>query len=129
MDEKRSNALSPRQSKVISILVQARNIEDGAKRAGISKTTIYKWLHLPIFREELSRQKNEVMDVALEDLKTHVQKAVEVLGALLSSDSEAIRRYTANDILMHALKTKELQEIENRLSGIERIVYEKRTFK
>ena len=89
MDEKRSNALIPRQSRVIAVLVQARNIEDGAKRAGVSKTTVYKWMRITSFREELTRRKNEVMDVTLEDLKTHVQKAAEVLGALLSSDSEA----------------------------------------
>jgi uncharacterized protein YerC len=129
MDENRSESLSPRQSKVISILIQARTIEDGAKKAGVSKTTIYKWMHITSFREELTRRKNEVMDVALEDLKTHVKKAVEVLGALLNSDSEAIRRYVANDILTHALKAKELQDIEERLSGIERIVCEKRTYK
>ena len=49
MDEKRLNSLSTRQSRVITVLVQARNIEDGAKRAGISKTTIYKWLRQPPF--------------------------------------------------------------------------------
>jgi hypothetical protein len=129
MDENRPNSLSPRQSRVISILVQARNIEDGAKRAGISKTTIYKWLRLPVFREELARQKNDIMQVGLENLKSQVEKAVSVLAALLDSESEAIRRYVANDILTHALKAKELQDIEERLCGIERIVYEKRTYR
>ncbi len=129
MDEKRLNSLSTRQSRVITVLVQARNIEDGAKRAGISKTTIYKWLRQPPFREELTRRKNELMDVAVENLKSQVERAVSVLAALLDSDNETVRRYVANDILTHALKAKEIQEIEDRLSGIERIVLEKRTYK
>jgi transposase len=88
MDEKQADSLTPRQSRVISILIQARTVEEGAKLAGVSKTSIYSWLRKPLFREELSRRKNELMDVAIEDLKTHVQKAVAVLGGLLSSDSE-----------------------------------------
>jgi hypothetical protein len=129
MDEKHADSLSPRQSRVISILVQARTMEEGAKLGGVSKTTVYSWLRTPFFREELTRRKNEVMNVALENLKSQVEKAVSVLATLLDSSNETIRRYCANDILTHALKAKELQDIEERLSGIERIVYEKRTFK
>ena len=69
------------------------------------------------------------MDVAVENLKSQVERAVSVLAALLDSDNETVRRYVANDILTHALKAKEIQEIEDRLSGIERIVLEKRTYK
>jgi transposase len=88
MDAKQADSLTPRQSRVISILVQTRTMEEGAKLAGVSKTSIYSWLRKPLFREELTRRKNEVMDVALENLKSHVEKAVSVLATLLDSDSE-----------------------------------------
>jgi hypothetical protein len=128
MDGIGSESLTPQQSRAIPILVQARTVEEGAKRSGKSKTTIYKWLQQPAFRQELSRQKNELMDVALENLKSSVEKAVVVLTALLDSESEAVRRGTANDILTHALKGRELVELEQRLVSVERMVLEKKVY-
>jgi hypothetical protein len=124
MNETRSDSLTAQQIRAIPILVQAPTVEEGAKRAGKSKTTIYKWLRQPAFRQELNRQKNELMDVALENLKSSVEKAVQVLTALLGSDNETTRRYVANDVLSHALKAKEIQEFEQRLKIIEQHVLE-----
>lgn len=127
--EKPPELLSARQRQVIRILMQSRSIEEGAKWAGLSRTTIYKWLRLPPFQEELSRRRNELMDVGMDTLKSQFEKAAAVLGGLLNSDNETIRRHAANDVIGHAIKAKEIQELEERLSKIEGLVYEKKTYR
>jgi hypothetical protein len=120
--ERFSSTLTNRQTRTIAVLVRARTVEEGAKMAGLSKTTIYAWLRLPAFREELARQKNQLMDVALGNLKSVVEKAVSVLTSLLDSQSEAIRRGVANDVLGHALRGRELEELDGRLAKLEELV-------
>jgi HEAT repeat protein len=124
MDETRASSLTPQQARAIPVLVQAPTVEQGVRRLGKSKTTICKWFRNPAFREELNRQKDELMDVALEALKSSVEKAVQVLVSLLESENETVRRNVANDVLCHALKAKELKELEHRLAAIEQRVRE-----
>ena len=127
MSEKPPDILTPRQRRVIPILVQARSIEEGAKLAGLSRTTVYKWSRLPDFKEELGRQRDELMNEGMDNLKSQFEKAVAVLAGLLDSENETTRRHAANDIIAHALKAKEIQELEERLSSMETLVYEKKT--
>ena len=75
------------------------------------------------------KQRNACVDLAFDALKGYVEGAVTALGDLLQSDNEAIRRGVANDVLNHILKARELEEIEERLASIERLVYEKRTYR
>jgi len=56
-------------------------------------------------------------------------KAVITLEKLLDADSESVRRASANDVLDHLLKYRELSEIEDRIETVEKIVLEKRTYK
>jgi hypothetical protein len=70
-----------------------------------------------------------LIDEAMESLKASIAKAVGTLTGLLDSQSETLRRAVSNDILGHIFKIKELQDIEDRLESIERIVLERRTYR
>ena len=130
MSQNRSvSSLTVRQAKAIPIILKARNIETGCTQAGISKARFYKWLkESEEFAKAYKQQRGVLIDEAMESLKASVSKAVDTLTGLLDSESETLRRAVSNDILGHIFKIRELQDIEERLESIERIVLERKTY-
>lgn len=112
--------LSRRQLKAIPIILQAKNITEGANNAGITRQTFYEWYQHPEFRTEFTRQRQEVIDLALHELKTLTGEAVDVLRNLLKAEGEGVRLRTALGVLEHVGKFIELEDLEKRISDIER---------
>ena len=114
-----SKALTARQTRVIPYLLGAPSIEEGCKRAGVSKVTVYDWLKQENFRQELKRQRDELIERALDSLKANVSRATETLVTLLTSKSEPIRARAAEDIIEFAQKAIEHEELEKRVQALE----------
>ncbi len=125
MDGNGKETLTEKQLRAIPFLLAAPSIEDGCKRAKVGKATVYAWLKEDAFREELRRQRERVVEGALETLKASITKATETLVRLLDSQNEAIRKGAANDIINFTLKAMELQDLEKRLSVVEKAVDER----
>ncbi len=100
-------------------LLEALSIEEGCKAAKVSKATVYSWLREKIFREELRRQREEVVRGALDTLKANVGKATETLVKLLDSEKEGIQARTAEDIIEFTQKAIELESLEKRIEALE----------
>ena len=111
--------LTTKQAKAIPELLAAPNYEKGCKAAKISKTTLYTWLKEPEFKGELDRQRNEIVEAAFGMIAANIEKAVSTLVGLLDTGDERIRRLTANDIISHFLKRRELVDLEERIERIE----------
>ena len=112
-------ALTSKQARVIPYLLGAPSLEEGCKRARVSKVTVYAWLKQENFREELKHQRNELIRGALDCLKANVSKATETLVKLLDSKSEPIRARAAEDIIEFAQKAIEHEELEKRVQALE----------
>lgn len=112
--------LTKNQLKAIPLILEAKSITEGVKKAGISKTTFYEWLKTPEFKAEFVRQRQELIDLALHELKTSASEAVSVLRELLKAEGEGIRLRTAQAILENVLKSIELENIEKRIEELER---------
>ena len=69
--------LTPNQRRVIPYLLAAPSIEEGCKHARISKATVYQWLKDENFRQELKRQRDAIIERALDSLKANLVKATE----------------------------------------------------
>lgn len=115
--------LTEKQLKAIPIILAAKNVTEGVKRARTSKTTFYEWLKSPGFKEEFTRQRKEVIELALHELKTSTSEAVNVLKELLRSSEEGIRLRASTAILDYVGKFIELEDLEQRLTEIERKLY------
>jgi hypothetical protein len=111
--------LTDKQLRAIPFLLAAPSIEEGCKRARVAKATVYGWLKEETFREELRKQREEVVRGALETLKANTAKATETLVKLLDSQKEGIRARVAEDIIEFTQKAIELEEIEKRLEILE----------
>jgi transposase len=112
-------ALTARQMRVIPYLLDAPSIEEGCRRAKVSKVTVYEWLKQENFRQDLKRQRDELIERALDSLKANVSKATETLVKLLDSESEQMRARAAEDIIEFAQKAIEHEELEKRIEALE----------
>lgn len=111
--------LTDKQLAAIPKIIEGKTITDGVKRAGISKVTIYEWLKEPEFKAELQRQRADIIDCALFELKASAGEASKVLRNLLDSENEHIRLKAATTIIDSVTKFKEYEEIEHRLTALE----------
>ena len=118
--------LSRRQQRAIAAILDTANMEDAARRARVGRTTLYTWLREPAFRDELTRRQADIFDAALARLKCLVGDAVNGLGDLIGATSENVRRSACRDIVDIALKVREMRDIEDRLTQLERAVQEGR---
>jgi hypothetical protein len=114
--------LTRRQRRSIPFLLQAVTIEQGCRAARISKQTYYTWLEQLPFRNELDRQRREMISTALDSLKLHVVQAAETLTGLLSSESPSVRQRAAETILSFTTKSLESDELLQRILDLERKV-------
>lgn len=125
----KSDDLSDRQQRALPFLAGSPNIRDGCRKAKITTETYYRWLRQDSFSTALKAQRDSLVSDAMAKLKVNIGKAVDVLVKLLKSENDFLKRQVANDIIGHVLKYRELQEIEDRLETVERIVLERRTYR
>ncbi len=121
--------LTPKQERLIQNVARSRTIEEACRLTGINKSLYYKWCKVESFASALKEYRRMAAKEALDRLEKGLDRAVEVLIALLGSENESIRRYAANDVIGHVLKARELRELDERLTSIERLVLEKRTYR
>ena len=116
--------LTDRQMKVLPYIVTARTYEEGCKAARISKNTFFRWLKEDqVFRVELNRQRDVLVEEALDIMKANVMAAVDALVILLGKTrNEYLRRSVANDILGYVLKWKETVDLERRIASLEALL-------
>ena len=114
-----SKALTARQTRVIPYLLGAPSLEEGCKRAGVSKVTVYDWLKQENFRQELKRQRDEMIERALDSLKANIAKATETLVKHLDSKRENISIRAAESIIEFAQKAIEFENLEKRIGALE----------
>ena len=111
--------MTEKQKKAIPALITAPTYSTGAKKAGISRKTLYKWLKTPEFKQEFDRQRDEVAAEALGMLSQGLTKAVDTLVGLLDHKDDRLRRLTAKNVIEHFLKHKQNEELEKRIAAIE----------
>ena len=115
-----------RQLKAIPHIVGSPTYTEGCKKAKINKTTLYEWLKEPEFKAELDRQRDEVAAEALGVLSQSLTKAVEALVSLLVNKDDRLKRLAAKDVIDFIIRHKEVEDLDERLKKIEKLLAEKR---
>ena len=124
-DEAKSS-LTQRQIKAIPSIVTSPTYTQGCKKAKIHKATLYKWLKKPDFKAELDRQRDEVASEAFGVLTQSLTQAIETLVSLLDNKDDRIKRLTAKDVIDFIIRHKENEDLDKRLTEIEKRIEEKR---
>lgn len=116
-----SQVLSDKQTKIIVAILQSRTIAEGCRKAKISRETFYEWLKDETFKAEFEKQRREIIDLSLHELKTASREAVDVLRGLLISKKDGIRFRAATTIIENVIKSLELEDLNKRIEALEKL--------
>jgi Na+/phosphate symporter len=111
--------LKSKQLLAISHIIGSPSLEEACRRAKISKGTLYTWLKTDIFKNELKRQREEVVNDSLATLKSAIARATEELIKLMDIAKPDLRRLVCKDILDYGLKAIEIEKVEARIDELE----------
>jgi hypothetical protein len=117
-----SQGLTLRHQRLLAALVSNPDIQAACKAVGVGRSTAHRWLKDPAFRAELARQRDSLLSDTMDSVKTHATRAMAELVNLLDTEDDRLRRLICNDILGHALKIRELEDIERRLTALEQTI-------
>lgn len=110
-----------RKTGFLQALLTEPTIEKAAERAGIAKSTAYKYLKDTKFNKRLLEKKREVMAQVTSQLQQQALEAVKVLSDIMTDEEapEYARISAAKSVLDNAYKGLDLEDIQVRLAKIE----------
>nr|MBA3242385.1 helix-turn-helix domain-containing protein [Acidobacteriota bacterium] len=74
-----SKKLERRQGAAIAALLNAATIQDAAREAGISESTLRRWMKLPEFRAAFREAQDRLFDESIGELHGLTREATETL--------------------------------------------------
>jgi hypothetical protein len=103
----------------ISALLAEPTIAAAATKAGISESTLLRWMAEPGFRSRLRAARRSVVEGAIGRLQAAATKAVEALERNLTCGTPAVEVGAAKSILDQAIKAVELVDLAERVDQLE----------
>ncbi len=110
--------LSLKQRKALPHLAASGSLAEGARKANIGRTTVYRWMEDDDFRSELTRLHNEAAELAQTELKGMMLDSAIVIREALADDNASVRLRAAEAALNLALKTLHGLDIEKRINRL-----------
>ena len=113
--------LTAKQTRTIEALLVCKSIETSAKKANISKSTLYRWLKDETFQSEFRKAKFSLISNAITTLQRSSTTAVNVLCEVMNNEeTPASTRVNASRIVLEqAIKCTELEDLEKKITGLE----------
>ena len=118
----RGSILGRKQEDAIAALLTQRNVEEEARAAGIGTRTLLRWLKLPEFQAPYRQARREAFGQAVARLQQGASAAATtLLKTMIDPATPASVRVRAAECVMNqATKAIEIEDIEARVSAIER---------
>lgn len=113
-----SEDLSQRQLTALPHLLAPGSLSAQARRAGIARRTLYRWLEDENFRECLEWLRKETMRFTQAQLQAMSYKAAAVLDDALDHDSARIRLEAARLVLAQAHNAQRDQTLHGRVENL-----------
>ena len=111
-----------KKEEAIAALLTQRNIEEAAKTVGIAPNTLLSWLKIPEFLAAYREARRAAFGQAVARLRQGTSAAATtLLKTLVDPGTPAsVRVRAAEAIFNHAAKAIEIEDIEARVSELER---------
>jgi hypothetical protein len=103
----------------IVALLAHPTMPEAARAAGISETTLWRWLQREDFQKRYREAQNKVFDGALGALQGATAEAVDCLRRNLSCSRPGVQVQAAKTILDYTLKARQLFDLELRIAQLE----------
>ena len=120
--------LSRKCNAAIAALLTQPTLADAAASVGISETTLWRWMQRDDFRRKLRQAQETVFDGALKKLQSLTTEAVRCLNRNLNCKRPSVQVLAARTILHFSLKSRELFDLETRISELETRLQEREKF-
>jgi transposase-like protein len=111
-----------KKEEAIAALLTQRNMEEAARAIGIGANTLLRWLQVPEFKDAYRKARRDAYSQAMARIQQASGAAVStLLRVLVDPNTPASSKVRAADsILDHSAKAIEIEDIEARVSQLER---------
>jgi hypothetical protein len=120
--------LRPKQEEAIIALLTNRSVEEAARAVKITPRTLYRWLSEPAFDKAYRKARREAFGQGTARLQQASGVAVSaVLKIMVDQNTPASTRLRAADlVLTHGAKAIEIEDVEARVTELERAAEEQK---
>jgi transposase-like protein len=111
-----------KKEEAIAALLSQRNIEEAAKASGIGANTLLRWLKMPEFQAAYREARRAAFGQSIARLQQGTAAAATtLLKTMIDANTPAsVKVRAAEAIFNHAAKAIEIEDIEARVSELER---------
>src|SRR5712691_819130 len=111
-----------KKEEAITALLTQRNMEEAARAAGIGTQTLMRWLKVPEFQTAYREARRSAFSQSIARLQQASGAAVSTLLKIMVDPNAlaSTRVRAADSVLDHGAKAIELEDIEVRVSELER---------
>ncbi len=111
-----------KMEEVIAALLVQRNVEEAARAAGIGNQTLLRWLKIPEFQIAYREARRAAFGQSVARLQQASSAAVSTLLKIMVDPTSpaSCRVRAADSVLNHGIKAIEIEDIEVRVSELER---------
>ena len=115
--------LKRKLEEAVAAMLTQRNIEEAARSVGVSPATLMRWQKLPEFQTAYREAKRAAYGQAVARLQQGTSAAATtLLKVLIDPNTPAsVRVRAAEAIFNHSAKAIEIEDIEARVSELERV--------
>jgi hypothetical protein len=115
----KNDELTFKQMKSCYLIVSGLSLKNVGLAVGCSETTLFRWLKLPAFQDELRQLKRIVIERSLGKLQVLNDKAIQTLNDLMDCPNYPTRCRAASIVLTKNHESIDFFEYESRLKAIE----------
>ena len=113
---------SRKMEEAVAAVITQKNLEEAARSVGIGTATLLRWQKMPEFKAALRQARRDAFSQSIGRLQQATSAAVSTLLKTMvdpgTPPSTKVR--AADSVLNHAAKAIELEDIEARVSELER---------
>lgn len=106
------------EAAIVALLANP-TMPEAARAAGVSETTLWRWLQRDDFQKRYREAQNKVFDGALGALQGATAEAVDCLRRNLACSRPGVQVQAARTILDYTLKARQLFDLEIRIGQLE----------
>ena len=111
-----------KKEEAVAAMLTQRNIEEAARATGVSTATLMRWQKLPEFQAAYREARRAAFGQAVARLQQGAAAAAATLLKLMLDPNTpaSVKARVADSVFNHAAKAIEIEDIEARVSELER---------
>jgi hypothetical protein len=111
-----------KQEEAIAALLTQRSVEEAARTAGIGTRTLLRWLKIPEFAAAYQEARRQAFGQSIARLQQATSAAAATLMKIMVDPGApaSVRVRAADSIFNHSARAIEIEDIEARVSELER---------